>query len=73
MPDVSFWRHKQTGAVAYAASINKHFIHKSSFPCPAASSFDAKLSAVHAALNWLVAANKIAPHIYLLINNIACL
>ncbi len=71
--DGSFWRHKQTGAVAYAASINKRFIHESTFPCPAASSFDAELSAVHAALDWLTSIDKPTPHIYLLIDNIACL
>ncbi len=61
------------GAVAYTATINKRSLHKSSFPCPAASSFDAELSAVHAALDWLVATDNLTSHIYLLIDNIACL
>jgi len=61
------------GAVAYTATINKRLIHESSFPCPAALSFDAELSAIHAALDWLVATNKFTSHIYLLIDNIACL
>ena len=68
--DGSYWKDKRMGQADFVVYKDREFVAADSFQCPAASSYDAKIVAHGAAMEWLMANPELAKQtIWILIDN----